>query len=92
MFMPRLPLLCGLLLTASVDAVPPPGEGFVVVPGGPVWYHVAGVGPGVPLLALHGGPGGTQFPALHRYRGERMGHPAPGHPHRVGQPAMEWRA
>ena len=32
-------------------------EGKVEVPGGNVWYRVAGDGPGVPLLTLHGGPG-----------------------------------
>ena len=36
-----------------------PGEGFIDVPGGPVWYKVSGSGDGLPLLALHGGPGGT---------------------------------
>jgi len=34
-------------------------SGFVDVPGGPVWYEIAGDGAGVPLLTLHGGPGGT---------------------------------
>ncbi|MEM6913993.1 MAG: proline iminopeptidase-family hydrolase [Pseudomonadota bacterium] len=34
-------------------------SGFVEVPGGPVWYEVMGGGDGVPLLTLHGGPGGT---------------------------------
>lgn len=34
-------------------------SGFVPVPGGPVWYEVAEGGDGVPLLTLHGGPGGT---------------------------------
>jgi len=38
---------------------PVPGQGFIDVPGGPVWYKVVGSGPGIPLLALHGGPGGT---------------------------------
>jgi proline iminopeptidase len=38
---------------------PQPGQGFIDVPGGPVWYRVAGDGPGIPLLVLHGGPGGT---------------------------------
>lgn len=39
-------------------------SGFVEVPGGPVWYEIAGAGDatgsdhGVPLLTLHGGPGG----------------------------------
>jgi len=36
-----------------------PGQGFVDVPGGPVWYKVSGDGAGLPLLVLHGGPGGT---------------------------------
>lgn len=44
--------------TAFADS-PSPGEGFIEVPGGPVWYHVAGDGAGTPLLVLHGGPGGT---------------------------------
>ena len=38
---------------------PTPEQGFIDVPGGPVWYKVVGSGPGIPLLALHGGPGGT---------------------------------
>jgi proline-specific peptidase len=33
-------------------------EGLLDVPGGRVWYRIAGDGPGVPLLLLHGGPGG----------------------------------
>lgn len=36
-----------------------PGQGFIDVRGGPVWYEVSGSGSGIPLLALHGGPGGT---------------------------------
>lgn len=32
-------------------------EGRIAVPGGQVWYGIAGEGEGVPLLALHGGPG-----------------------------------
>lgn len=35
-------------------------EGFIPVPGGRVWYRIAGAGEGgIPLLALHGGPGAT---------------------------------
>ena len=34
-----------------------PGEGFVSVPGGRVWYRVVGSGPRTPLLLVHGGPG-----------------------------------
>jgi len=36
-----------------------PGEGFVDVTGGKVWYRVIGEGKGRPLLLTHGGPGGT---------------------------------
>lgn len=56
-------LLAALLLTLCSIGIsrenPQPGQGFVDVPGGPVWYKVAGTGPGIPVLALHGGPGGT---------------------------------
>ncbi len=35
-----------------------PAEGFVEVPGGRVWYQIAGAGQtGTPILCLHGGPG-----------------------------------
>ncbi|MFT4767872.1 MAG: proline-specific peptidase [Glaciecola sp.] len=34
-------------------------SGFVEVQGGPLWYEIAGGGDGVPLLTVHGGPGGT---------------------------------
>ena len=33
-------------------------EGRIDVPGGQVWYKVVGSGESVPLLTLHGGPGG----------------------------------
>src|SRR5688500_10816475 len=32
--------------------------GFVAVPGGRIWYHEAGGGRSIPLLVIHGGPGG----------------------------------
>ncbi|MGH8556387.1 MAG: proline iminopeptidase-family hydrolase [Methylococcales bacterium] len=34
-----------------------PQEGFVQVPGGPVWYRVIGSGEATPVLMVHGGPG-----------------------------------
>jgi len=37
-------------------------EGKIQVEGGEIWYKVMGKGDGVPILTLHGGPGGT-----HRY-------------------------
>ncbi|MGI9204196.1 MAG: proline iminopeptidase-family hydrolase [Woeseiaceae bacterium] len=51
-------IVAGLGSTVEA-ATPTPGEGFVNVPGGPVWYKVSGNGAGLPLLVLHGGPGGT---------------------------------
>lgn len=52
-------LLAWFAVLPVAAASPEPGQGFVNVPGGPVWYHVAGDGAGVPILLLHGGPGGT---------------------------------
>lgn len=34
-------------------------EGFVDVLGGSVWYQVLGAADAVPLVTVHGGPGGT---------------------------------
>lgn len=55
-----------LLLALAGLAVAQPREGFLNVPGGPVWYRITGTGQGSPVLALHGGPGGTScsFSAL----------------------------
>jgi len=50
--------IAGLGTIAQAET-PTPGQGFVSVPGGPVWYKVSGDGAGLPLLVLHGGPGGT---------------------------------
>ena len=55
---PAILLLLGACSTANGDA-PPLKSGFVDVPGGPVWYEIMGGGMRVPLVVLHGGPGGT---------------------------------
>ena len=34
-----------------------PGEGYINVDGGKVWYRITGTGNKTPLLLLHGGPG-----------------------------------
>ena len=39
-----------------------PGEGFVDVTGGQVWYRISGSGTAMPLILLHGGPG---FPSYY---------------------------
>lgn len=44
--------------TSAAQALAP-GEGYVDVTGGKVWYEVAGSGTATPLLLLHGGPGAT---------------------------------
>ena len=37
-------------------------EGYIQVPGGRVWYHIAGANATkTPLLVLHGGPGGSSL-------------------------------
>jgi proline iminopeptidase len=52
-------LLAVGVLSAHASDRPLPGQGFAEVPGGPVWYKIVGDGSGLPLLLLHGGPGGT---------------------------------
>ena len=34
-----------------------PGEGYINVDGGKVWYRIIGEGSATPILLLHGGPG-----------------------------------
>ena len=55
---PKADSAADTLLTAAADTFPSE-EGMIEVPGGTVWYRKIGNGPGVPLLAMHGGPGGT---------------------------------
>lgn len=54
-----------LLLVVACAACSPrglqPGEGFVDVPGGKVWYRIVGGGTDTPLLVLHGGPGAPSY-------------------------------
>lgn len=51
-------IIAGLLACESRKGLKP-GEGYVAVNGGRVWYRVIGEGKGTPLLLTHGGPGGT---------------------------------
>ncbi len=62
-----------LLVVWVAPCLAQPREGFLNVPGGPVWYRVSGGGTGIPLLVLHGGPGGTScgFSALAPLASER---------------------
>ena len=38
-----------------------PGEGFIDVEGGQVWYQIVGSADATPLLMLHGGPGAPSY-------------------------------
>jgi proline iminopeptidase len=48
-----------LLLVSALAGLAQRQEGFVDVPGGPVWYRITRPDKGIPLVVLHGGPGGT---------------------------------
>ena len=55
-----LTAICFMTAMASADDRSTglvPGEGFVEVTGGKVWYRIVGSGERTPLLVLHGGPG-----------------------------------
>lgn len=49
------------LLSACADPGLSPGEGYVEVDGGRVWYRIVGSGRETPLLLLHGGPGAPSY-------------------------------
>jgi proline iminopeptidase len=38
-----------------------PGEGWLQVRGGRIWYRVSGTGNGTPMVLLHGGPGAGSY-------------------------------
>jgi len=50
-----------VVLSACGDKGLTPGEGYVDVEGGRVWYRVVGSGSEIPLLLLHGGPGAPSY-------------------------------
>jgi proline iminopeptidase len=52
------------LLFACCQKPLTPREGFVQVRGGKIWYTVIGDGSGVPLIVMHGGPGGKSCGSL----------------------------
>jgi proline iminopeptidase len=62
--MRSLSALLLLAVTATACAAPKglePGEGYIDVPGGRVWYRIVGGGTATPLLVLHGGPGAPSY-------------------------------
>ncbi len=50
-----------VVLSACEDRGLAPGEGYVDVEGGRVWYRIVGSGSETPLLLLHGGPGAPSY-------------------------------
>ncbi|WP_373058778.1 proline iminopeptidase-family hydrolase [Gemmatimonas sp.] len=56
---PKSETVADTTVAAVVTDTFPSQEGMIDVPGGKVWYRKIGNGAGVPLLAMHGGPGGT---------------------------------
>ena len=60
-------LLAAVFLTGSSSRKLTPGEGFVQVKGGRIWYKIVGSGKGVPLLLIHGGPGSRSCDGIPAY-------------------------
>lgn len=55
-----------LIITAFISGVChsedlQPGEGYIKVTGGRIWYKIVGSGNHTPLLLLHGGPGAPSY-------------------------------
>lgn len=50
-------LVFALIIEFQPDKKLKPGEGYISVTGGKVWYRIVGEGNKTPLLLLHGGPG-----------------------------------
>lgn len=60
-------LILSLGFVASSNTFIKPGEGYVQVKGGRIWYRVVGSGKGVPLLLIHGGPGSRSCDGIAGY-------------------------
>ena len=52
-------ILFALLTGCKSTPALKPGEGYIKVNGGKIWYRILGEGRQTPVLMLHGGPGGT---------------------------------
>lgn len=53
----KIGILLIMLISVNSNSDLTPHEGYVNVTGGRIWYKVIGSGPGIPLIAIHGGPG-----------------------------------
>jgi len=49
------------ILNGCKTKVLTPGEGYIEVDGGKVWYRINGKGNNTPILLLHGGPGSSSY-------------------------------
>jgi proline iminopeptidase len=54
-------ILIAVLAGACARQALQPGEGYVDVPGGRIWYRIVGGGARTPLVLLHGGPGAPSY-------------------------------
>lgn len=59
-YLPVIVLVAVSILSCFPEGLAP-GEGFIDMPGGRVWYRVVGSGTRTPLLVLHGGPGVASY-------------------------------
>jgi proline iminopeptidase len=64
---PYFILIASFLTLACPAQSLKPGEGFVRVEGGLIWYKVVGSGKKPPLLLIHGGPGSTSCSGIPGY-------------------------
>ena len=60
-------LLLALIFITSSSTFTVLSEGFVQVKGGRIWYKVVGIGKGIPLLLIHGGPGSRSCDGIPGY-------------------------
>ncbi len=57
-----LPGICLLVMLNSCKTKElTPGEGYIDVTGGKIWYRINGDGNSTPILLLHGGPGSSSY-------------------------------
>lgn len=63
----KIGILVLMLLSFSFENDLTPHEGYVEVTGGSIWYKVIGSGSGIPLIAIHGGPGSRSCGSIKGY-------------------------